>query len=507
LGTEINTRITVIDPEGIVLADSGKDPKLMENHRNRPEVIQALKGSVGKLLRYSTTVKEDMLYVAVPVKKGEKTLGVLRISLFLKDINNLLDNLKTNILHIVLLVIVVSLLGAFIFAKSLTKPIRKLSAAFRRVASGDFDVKVLLKNQDEVKELADSFNLMSDQIKSLFAEVSRQKESLDSIISSVQEGLLVLDRREKIILCNESFKKLVQNNLIEEKFYWEIIREVKFGDLVKKVREEKKNAIDEVALNDRIYLCSATIIESREEIVIVFHDITEMKNVENIKRDFVVNVSHELRTPLTSIKGFAETLEEEVGEKQRQYVEIIKRNTDRLINIVSDLLLLSKLEEKGDRLEIEKVRVENVIENVLRIFKHGLKEKSINLKLDIKDDLPQVKADAFKLEQMFINLLDNAVNYTEKGGIAVSLERKEEKIEIIIEDTGIGIPKEHLSRIFERFYVVDKSRSKKLGGTGLGLSIVKHIVLLHNGTIDVESTPGIGTKFIITLPVNLSEHI
>jgi two-component system phosphate regulon sensor histidine kinase PhoR len=485
------------------LADSEKDPAVMENHRNRPEVIQALKGSVGELLRYSTTVKEDMLYVAMPVKKSEKTLGVLRISLFLKDINNLLDNLKTNILHIVLLVIVVSLLGAFIFAKGLTKPIRKLSAAFRRVASGDFDVKVLLKNQDEVKELADSFNLMSDQIKSLFAEVSRQKESLNSIISSVQEGLLVLDRREKIILCNESLKKLVQNNFIEEKFYWEVIREAKFGDLVKKVREEKKNAIDEVALNNRIYLCGATIMESREEIVIVFHDITEMKNVENIKRDFVVNVSHELRTPLTSIKGFAETLEEEAGEKERQYVEIIKRNTDRLINIVQDLLSLSELEEKGITLTIEEVRVKKVIENVIRIFKHGLKEKSLDLKLDIKDDLPPIKADPFKLEQMFINLIDNAIKYTEKGEITVTLKQKEEHIVIVIQDTGIGIPKEHLPRIFERFYVMDKSRSRRLGGTGLGLSIVKHIVLLHNGTIDVESTFGAGTKFIITLPIIL----
>ena len=504
LGGQINTRITVIDPEGVVLADSEKDSNLMENHKNRPEIIQALKGKVGKITRYSTTVKEDMLYVACPIDKNGKTLGVLRISLFLKNINSLLNNLKTNILRIVLLVVVVSLLSAFIFAKTLTKPIKELSNAYRRVSSGNFDVKVFLKNKDELKELADGFNIMTDHVKRLFGELSYQKEGLHRVISSIQEGLSVLDKQGKIILSNESFKKIIQNNFVEEKFYWEIIREANFGELVKKVKEEKRNLIEEVELNDRVYLCSATFIKSREEIVVIFHDITDRKNVEKIKRDFVVNVSHELCTPLTAIKGFTETLEEDIDETNRQYVGVIKRNTDRLICIVQDLLLLSELEEKGIKLSIEEVNIEDVIGNCIRLFKHSLKEKNLDLKLNIKDDLPPIKADPFKLEQMFINLIDNAIKYTEEGEISVSAKQNEEKILIGIQDTGIGIPKEHLGRIFERFYVVDKSRFKKLGGTGLGLSIVKHIVILHKGKIDVESTPGRGTKFIITLPINLS---
>jgi two-component system phosphate regulon sensor histidine kinase PhoR len=503
LGNKIKVRITIIDPKGNVLADSKRDPKLMENHKNRPEVIQALKGNIGKSLRYSTTMKEDMLYVAMPIEKERRVSGVLRTSLFLSDINSLLDELKSNIIRIAVVIILISLFVAFIFSRTLTKPIRQLIAAYRKVASGNFDVKVFLRNKDEMKELADNFNTMTEQIKTLFKKLSNQKEELNSIISSVQEGLSVMNKEGKILLSNESFKRIVQNNFTEGRFYWEIIREPKFTELIKKVKEEKKNLIEELELNDRIYLCSATFLEAREETIVIFHDMTDMKNVEKIKRDFVVNVSHELRTPLTAIKGYTETLEEEVDEKSRRYVEIIKRNTDRLISIVQDLLLLSELEEKGT-LEIEKVNIKEIVENVIRISQHRLEEKNLYLKLNIENDIPPLKADFFKLEQILINLIDNAIKYTEKGEITVSVKRDREKIIIEIKDTGIGIPKEHLNRIFERFYVVDKSRSRKLGGTGLGLSIVKHIVILHKGKIDVESIPGAGTKFIITLPINLS---
>ena len=257
---------------------------------------------------------------------------------------------------------------------------------------------------------------------------------------------------------------------------------------------------EELELNDRIYLCSATFLEAREETIVIFHDITERKNVEKMKRDFVVNVSHELRTPLTAIKGYVETLEEEVDKKGRRYVEVIKRNTERLIAIVQDLLLLSELEEK-ESLEIEKVNIKEIVENVIRISEHKLKEKKLDFRVNIENDIPPLRADFFKLEQMFVNLIDNAIKYTEKGEISVSAKHDQEKIIIEIKDTGIGIPKEHLNRIFERFYVVDKSRSRKLGGTGLGLSIVKHIVILHKGKIDVESTAGAGTKFTVTLPL------
>jgi two-component system phosphate regulon sensor histidine kinase PhoR len=334
----------------------------------------------------------------------------------------------------------------------------------------------------------------------LFGSLSRRNEELDTIVSSIQEILLVLDKDGRIKLTNESFKKALDNEDVQDKFYWEVMRCPDFSELIKKVMEERKNHIQEIEFRDKNYLCSVTFLSSKEEMVAILYDITELKNLERMKKEFVANISHELRTPLTAIKGFVETLEEEEEIKNVQYLEIIKRHTDRLMNIVNDLLVLSELEQTGSALVIENVNLVSLAENILKVFEQGAKERGIQLKLVAGEDLKTVQADPFKLEQMFINLLDNAIKYTEKGEVSITLTQIDSKSVIEIQDSGIGIPGSHLPRIFERFYVVDKSRSKKLGGTGLGLSIVKHIVLLHGGTIDVESSLGIGTKFTIVLP-------
>jgi two-component system phosphate regulon sensor histidine kinase PhoR len=505
LGKQIETRITVINPEGVVFADSEKIPTLMENHKNRIEIIQAIKYGFGTSLRYSASVKEEMLYVAMPIKINSKVYGVLRASLFLKEINTLLNNLKMNIIKIAVIIVVVLLIGAFLFSRNFSKPLNELAAASRKVAQGDFSTKVFLKSRNEIKELADSFNYMTDQIKTLFTQLSYQKEELNSIISSINEGLCVIDKEGIISINNESFRKTVQNESVKGKQYWEVLRKTRFDELINKVRSEKNSIVDEIELNNRTFLCSATFCSNKEEIVITLHDITKIKNLEKTKKDFVTNVSHELRTPLTAIKGFVETLQDTNNNDENQhYLNIIKRHTDRVIRIVNDLLLLSTLEGKSDSLELEKVNLKDLIENILKIFEQSLKEKNLVLKFNANRNLPIIMADPFKLEQVFINLIDNAVKYTERGKIIISLSRNDGYIIIEIQDTGICIPREHLSRIFERFYVVDTSRSKKLGGTGLGLSIVKHIVLLHNGKIEVKNIPGTGTNFIVTLPVNLS---
>jgi two-component system phosphate regulon sensor histidine kinase PhoR len=501
VGRRIQTRITVIDSQGVVLADSEREPESMENHRTRPEIVQALRGGIGRSVRFSTTVKEDMLYVALSLEDDGRVSGVLRVSLFLRDMNKLLNSLRMDLLYMAIGMVTISLLVALLFSRGLSQPIRELSDASRKVASGDFNVRVLLRNEDELKELAESFNYMTDQIQTLFSELSHRREELSSIISSLREGLIVLDRKGKVILSNESFRTIVEDDSIDGRFYWEVIREPEFGELVKRATDRRGNFVEEITLYDKVFLCSATFLESRQEAVVVFHDITEMKNLDKIKKDFVVNVSHELRTPLTAIKGFTETLEEE-DENSKRYLDIIKRHTDRLINIVDDLLSLSGLEEKGVKLQTEKADLKSILENILKVFEQKAKEKNLLLKVYVDSNLCPVKADPYRLEQMFINLIDNAIKYTEKGEINISLRQEEEQVIIEIEDTGIGIAEEHLPRIFERFYVVDKSRSRRLGGTGLGLAIAKHIVLLHNGSIEVESNPGVGTKFRITLPVN-----
>ena len=240
---------------------------------------------------------------------------------------------------------------------------------------------------------------------------------------------------------------------------------------------------------------------AKGEIAIVLLDVSEIRNVERIKKDFVVNVSHELRTPLTAIKGFVETM---LGDVQKQdhkrYLDIIKRHTDRLINIVKDLMMLSSLERQSS-LEIEDVSLGELIEQTRKVYDQPLKEKGLSLRIEFDDEHIVLKADPFKLEQVFINLIDNAIKYTEQGGISIKVSHEQKYVAIVIEDTGIGMSANHLAKIFERFYVVDKSRSRKVGGTGLGLSIVKHILLLHNATITVQSNVGIGTTFTIHLPL------
>ncbi len=505
LGKHIKTRITVIDPSGVVVADSEKNPRDMEKHNLRAEIIQALQGQVGQAVRFSSTVQQEMLYVALPIKQKGVTLGVLRVSLFMQDINTLLERLQLSVLYSVLVISILSLLIALFYSYNLTRPIRELIAASRRVAAGDFSAHVFLKRADELKELGDSFNAMSDTLSSFFAEITSQKEELNNIIFSIQEGLLVLDRKGTIVLSNESIRKALQASAVEGKLYWEVIREPQFSALIDRVAREKTRCEDQITIQDSAFLCSATPLASQDKTVVMCHDVTELKRVEKIKKDFVVNVSHELRTPLTAIKGFVETIEDDIDDKNRGYLNIIRRNTDRLINIVEDLLLLSELEEKGAALSLEACDLKIMLEQMQRIFEPRLREKGLSLTISADQALPDIMADAFKLEQVFVNLLDNAIKYTEKGGITVSLLQRNGHVLIEIQDTGIGIPREHLPRIFERFYVVDASRSKQLGGTGLGLSIVKHIVLLHSGAIEVTSTPGQGTKIIITLPVNLSQ--
>ena len=502
LGSKIHTRLTIIATDGRVMADSEEERQSMENHSYRPEVSEALQGKTGKSIRFSSTANKDTLYVAVPLENAGNIIGVIRTSLSLEDIDRLLTKLYYHVVQISLVIILIALLGALLISNSIVRPIKNLISAARKVASGDFGVRVFLKNRDELGELAGSFNQMNAEMQRMFSEIGQQKEELNSIIHSLQEGLLVLDRQGRIIRANESFWKIIGNQGLEGKHYWEAIRSPQMAELLKKAGSERKNYLEEVPLGQRVFICSVAPLKKGEDIVVIFHDITEIKNAEKVKKDFVVNVSHELHTPLTAIKGYAETLLEEVpAEPGKKYIEIIQRNTDRLINIVNDLLMLSSLEE-GASLELEVIDLRSFIENVVRIFDQRLKDKQLALVVEVKESLPAIKADQFKLEQVVVNLLDNAVKYTERGEIVVSVDIHDQQASIQVRDTGIGIPKDAIPRIFERFYVVDKSRSRKSGGTGLGLSIVKHIVLLHNGAIRVESTPGEGTTFTVTLPAD-----
>ena len=500
LGKKINTRITVIDLKGAVVADSDSNPKTMENHRYRPEVIRAYKGETGKSIRLSRTVKEKMLYIGIPLTIKGETSGVLRLSLYFEDINPWFSNLRTNIAVIVLSLIILSLLASYVMSRNISKPISKLRDAAQKTASGEMNVQVFLKGKGELKQLADSFNSMTERLSQLFDDLNARKEQLMGILQTMEEGLVTLDDTGKIIFCNDHFKSMIRNDGPEGQFYWELIRISEFKNIFAKTIKDHKTLIKEIFLDEKIYLCSANYLEKRNEIVMTFHEITTEKNLEKLKKDFVVNVSHELRTPLTTIKGYLETIEG-LDETQEKYLDTAKRNTDRLISIVKDLLLISEIESDEFKIRKQNVDIEALLLRIINIFKPAVEKKKLNIEIDLEKNMPEVKGDPFKLEQVFINLIDNAVKYTEKGSIRICAQKQKSNIDISLKDTGIGIPEKDLPRIFERFYVVDKSRSKTVGGTGLGLSIVKHIIHLHEGTIKVESKPGQGTAFHISLPL------
>lgn len=493
-------RITIIDKSGVVLFDSNELPSEMENHKNRPEILGLSKSTIGNSIRHSNTVEEDMLYAARRVTINNKQY-YLRTSFFVHKMNKLLFEVRAEIIEISVIVYLISILGLIFFIKNISNPIKQLSEASKKVAEGNFDVKVKIKSNDELGDLSANFNNMAKRLKKLFYKVNSQKEQLDTLISEIQEGLVVLNSRGRIKMYNDSFTSLLKiDNLIGKKLT-KLIDNGNLKDLLEEVISNSKSITREIEVGKRQYLCSTSWIKMKNEVIILFHDISEFHKLELIKKDFVINVSHELRTPLTAIKGFSETLIDEIENKeQKHYVEIISRHTNRLIRIVNDLLHLSELEQSTISLILEKTSVDVLLNNVYNLFLQKSIEKGIEFILLIENKERILEIDNFRFEQLLINLIDNAFKYTDKGKIKIISKELDDRQIFIIEDTGIGIPQNDINRIFERFYTVDKSRSRRVGGTGLGLSIVKHIVLLHKGNIEIESEVNKGTRFIISIP-------
>lgn len=384
-----------------------------------------------------------------------------------------------------------------------------------QLSKQDFDNKIDLDSFYLRPDLARSLNELSGKLRIVFSSLRKEKNELQAILSAMNEGVILISETGTITLINRSAKAMFQiEQQKTDKPYWEIIRNKDLKEIIAKVLETKRSDTKEISLlypEERFYRVNAiTIDDSSAEIIVVLFDITEFKKLERIKADFIANVSHELRTPLTSIKGYVETLEDHAysnEEERMQFLEIINKNTDRLINLVSDLLVLSELESKesfyspSTGKDFEQINIDEIVNQSVVSLKGKMAEKNLELSLNIEEDLPSYRGNKFLLEQMVSNLVDNAIKYTpSNGNISVQTYKTDREIIIEISDTGIGIPKEDLDRIFERFYRIDKTRSRKIGGTGLGLSIVKHIVLLHGGSVEVESELNKGSKFIVKLP-------
>jgi two-component system phosphate regulon sensor histidine kinase PhoR len=514
IGKEIKARVTIITNSGEVVGDSevkADELKGLENHRNRPEILAAQRDGMGTAIRYSSTLQTSMLYVARPLilKSGEG--GTIRLALPLA----LLDKTRSILHTIVGVAIALTLLAAFVLSYVLSNftshSLRAMAAAAAQLGKGKFGLRVPVKSSDELGELAMVMNDMSTRIEQQLASISAERNRLDTILRGMGEGLMVTDARGIITLVNPAFRDLFAiGEEIEGRPLIDISRHPALHNAYKSIIASKCEQLEEITLHtggEKTVLTHWVPLldgDRLQGVVAVFHDISNIKRLEKIRRDFVANVSHELRTPVSVIKGYAEALLSGTlasdPERAVRFVEIIHSHSERLAALIGDLLILSELESGDSSLELTRISIEGTVRHALMLLEQKAVGKGITIDSSTLAGAPPVMADLARLEQVFINLLDNAIKYTaEKGSITIKANGEGEMVKISITDSGMGIPAKDLPRIFERFYRVDEARGRDQGGTGLGLSIVKHIVQAHGGTLSVESCPGQGSTFSFTL--------
>jgi len=515
IGKQNNLRVTIIDKDGRVVGDSDLDPsdiQKLENHLNRPEIQEAIHKGLGINKRYSNTIRKNLLYIAVPLGNDKAPVGFLRYAIAISYIDQIEGQLKQSIAGALILIFLLSIVFNFIISSLVSKPITEMAKVARAMAKGDFSQKPSIYSSDEIGDLAIALFSMSEEIKNKIDKIKHEGVKIDAVLSSMFEGIMVVDEKGRVILINPSLRKLFFVDVEPEmKQVIEIIRNPQIQEIVDKIIKYKQKLIsEEITISqpeEKILKINAVPIirnNTLEGAVLVFHDITELRRLERIRKDFVANVSHELRTPISSIKGYAETLLEgaiEDKDNAKDFINIIYQDSNRLANLIDDLLDLSKIESGKMEMNLEPVDIKPILERCLGVLEKSIKEKKLSVSIDIPSKLPKVLADEKRLAQVFLNLLDNAIKYnSERGSIKVSASLSDKFVQVDIADTGIGIPEKDIPRIFERFYRVDKARSCQLGGTGLGLSIVKHIILAHGGEVWVKSEQGIGSTFSFTIP-------
>ncbi|MCD4819426.1 MAG: HAMP domain-containing protein [Candidatus Cloacimonetes bacterium] len=500
LSKNIDSRVTIILETGEVIIDSETNPDLLVNHNNRPEILEARNNGIGFRLRLSDTLHEKMIYVAIPIYQDGKIKAFIRVSSFVNEVFVLLDTIKKNIFITAFIVIIFSFIISLLLANHFTKPIRKLAEASQKVANGNYKVRVFSENKDETHELTNNFNFMVEKINQQVSELSMKSEELTSIINSIHEIFWIINSEERIVFQNQAFIDFVNISNIDHGFYWDVLENPELIEKIENLIKSKVSAKVEIKIRARFYLISSSYLQKSSSTIFLLYDITEIKNLQKMKKDFVINASHELRTPLTSIKGFLETMETDLGSDYSHYFNILKRNTDRLIYIVNDILTLSEI-ETTHQLSLEKMDIRKILQNSINIFQQNAIEKKIKITTNFAK-IPKIKVDPFRLEQVFVNLIDNSIKYSnENNSVSIIVKTQDNFVVIDFVDNGIGIQEEKIPRLFERFYVVDKSRTRKVGGTGLGLSIVKHIIQLHKGRIDIQSEFGKRTSVKIWLPI------
>ena len=511
-------RVTLVDAQGKVFADSEKDAALLENHFNRPEVQEARLRGQGKSIRFSQTIGVDTLYVAISMKSKSQIAGYVRLARPLHDVQSVIEKIYQSIFLGMMIAVVIALIIALVFSYRLAAPIRAMERFTERLRQGEPSGTIILNTSDETKKLADNINYLVDELQSKIRQASEEKSKLMTAFTSMTEGVLILDAEDKIEFVNSALSNMIacQYGDINGKTLMEALRNVDLQKAFLKFRQTQATVFQEITLGSiepvilSISISSVHNYPGEEKTMVVFHDVTRLKKLEKIRVDFVANVTHEIKTPLTAIIGFLETIQTGAttsNEDVKKFIDISLKQAGRLNRLVEDLLIISKIELGEIKFHFEEVSIRDAFEGAIPLVEAKAGLKKINIQNNVQANLSCVWADRDRLTQILVNILDNAVKFTpEDGRIFIDAGQKDNYTVLTITDTGIGVPKEEVRRLGERFYRVDRSRSRDLGGTGLGLSIVKHLMLAHGGKMEIESQLGQGTKVSLYFPLKHNDN-
>lgn len=516
IGKSAAMRVTLIDLSGRILGDSHEDPARMDNHADRPEIKEALSGITGTTTRYSSTIKEKLIYLAVPIFKDGEILGVVRTSLSITFIDDVLRSMEIKIGWAGLAVALFAAIISLVVSRRISRPLEGMKRAAEEFAHGDLSRTISATDSVEIAGLAEALNKMAHQLDWRIRNVTEERNEREAILFSMIEGVFAVDAAERFISMNQAAAQLigVDPKKSRSKHIQEVVRNSELQKFVKQALNSSNVVETDLVMRgtpERNLQARGTILKDASDnsigAVIVLNDVTRLRQLESMRSDFVANVSHEIKTPITSIKGFVETLLEGAINDPKdasRFLAIIARQVDRLNAIIDDLLSLSRLEHDSDRFAItmEDSGLQGVLQSSIQACQDRANKQDTTIEL-ICDETLTAKINPQLLEQAVINLVDNAIKYSgSEKRVQVSGKQESDEIIIQVQDWGLGIGQDHLPRLFERFYRVDKARSRDLGGTGLGLAIVKHIAQVHKGSVRADSVLGKGSVFSIHLPKN-----
>jgi two-component system phosphate regulon sensor histidine kinase PhoR len=512
LGDVTRARVSVIRDDGVVLGDSdvrATELARVENHKARPEVQGALSTGSGSSVRFSDTVRQRFMYAALPFTHDGRRAGVVRLAKPLTEVDGAISEVRRLVMFASGLGLLAAILMSSLAAHWMSKTVRSLTAVARRMAEGDLSARTRLVGSDEVAELGRALDQLASGLMSALSELRSERDLLSRVLHGMQEGVLLLDRSGRVALANVALRDmLLLGNDVVGKSPLELVRNAELKRILDEAQKGQEAISDELELGDlkprRLLVHAAALPGEPGGLLAVFVDVTDLRRLETMRRDFVANVSHELRTPIATVRSAAETLRRALDtqpDAAPDFVEIIERQAERLQSLVEDLLDLARIESRQLKLNVEPIALGPMAQHMISLFRDRAQARQIRLETELATDMPLISADRRALEQVLTNLLDNAVKYATEGALVVLRAVPEHGcVRISVQDSGPGIEAKHLPRIFERFYRVDAGRSREIGGTGLGLSIVKHLVEAMDGHLGVESAPGQGTKFDFALP-------